>query len=464
MKSIFYSLSLFLFLLQITSSSYLKNFDYIDYAANHLQNYTKRISVVKGKTNRTKCFAQTDIKINDTLFKYDKKDILSSETCYCPNKMDTLNNISAYTNDTFERKKMLLAFCIYHVILDPEFVIQISEEEKFKILSLPLEEVKHSELLFDFPDLNEFLLAGTTFLVDDPDKVEFVIGRNLGTTHRYDKIYQLYTNIYYYIHSHSFFVNGEAVLLPFMELCDMIPYYLTKPDLNYSNSTFVEEEGNKIVVKSNRNFKQSEQYLFAFNVSLDNDATMLKHGIFVHDNIHDYYLVNKKFTFDKNYLNDMLYHTLKRRNLHPSLFNYDSEELGSIGWYQFKLRGTKIDELLYRFGIIYFNWWATENNEKNISFRTIAKRALTFIMRICYDEIKKIKFRMECDFDDYLLRTQTDDSLTELNLKLRNFTMEKVHLINKNVNLLTKDLIILNYNEIIGKKDSYAFVDPNKDV
>ena len=464
MKFRIYSLSLILILIQTTSSSYLKNFDYIDYATSHFQNYTKRIQVVKGKTNRTKCFAKTDIKINDTIFKYDKKDILSSETCYCPDKMDTLKNISAYSNDTFVRNKMLLAFCIYHVLSDPEFVIQISEEEKFKMLSLPLEEVKHSELLFDFPDLNEFLLAGTTYLVDDTDMIENIIGKNLHTTHRYATNYKLYTNIYYYINSHSFNVNGEAVILPFIELCDMVPYYLTKPDLNYSNSTFVEEEGNKIVVKSNRNFKQSEQYLFAFNVSLDNDAIMLKHGLWVHDNIHDYYLVNKKFTFDRIYLNDMLYHTLKRRNLHPSLFKYESEELGSIGWYQFKLRGSKIDDLLYRFGVIYFHWWATENNEKNIVYRTIAKRALTFIMRICYDEIKKIKFRMECDFDDYLLRTQTDDTLTELNRKLRNFTMEKVHMINKNVNLVFKDLVVLNYNEILGKKDSYTFVDPNKDV
>lgn len=73
MKFRIYSLSLFLILIQTTSLSYLKNFDYIDYATSHFQNYTKRIQVVKGKTNRTKCFAKTDIKINDTIFKYDKK-------------------------------------------------------------------------------------------------------------------------------------------------------------------------------------------------------------------------------------------------------------------------------------------------------------------------------------------------------------------------------------------------------
>jgi hypothetical protein len=419
---------------------------------------------VKGKTNRTKCFAKVDIKTNDTLFKYDKKDVLSSETCFYPEKMEALKNISTYTNDTYEKNKMLLAFCIYHVLIDPEFVIQISEEDKFKIQSLPLKEVEHSELLFDYPDINEFLLAGTTYYVEEPDRIENIIAKNLQILDRYNKNFKLYTNIYYYVTTHSFNINGEAVILPFMEVCDMVPYYLTKPDLNYSNSTFVEEEGNKILVKSSRNFRQSEQFLFSFNVSLDNDALMLKHGIYVHDNLHDYYLINKKFSYDNNYFNDMLYNTLKKRNLHPNIFNYHRENLGVDGWYQFKLRGNKIDDLLYRFSIIYFHWWAMQHNDQNIVYRTIAKRAMTFIMRMCYDEIEKIKGRMDCDFDDYLLRTQMDDSLSEINKKLRNFTMEKVHLINKNVNWLLEDLVLINYNEIRDKRDFYTYVDPNKDV
>ena len=459
-----YPIFLFFSLFILISSSLPKDFDYIDYASSHIHDYTKRISAVKGKTNRTKCFAKVDIKTNDTLFKYDKKDVLSSETCFYPEKMEALKNISTYTNDTYEKNKMLLAFCIYHVLIDPEFVIQISEEDKFKIQSLPLKEVEHSELLFDYPDINEFLLAGTTYYVEEPDRIENIIAKNLQILDRYNKNFKLYTNIYYYVTTHSFNINGEAVILPFMEVCDMVPYYLTKPDLNYSNSTFVEEEGNKILVKSSRNFRQSEQFLFSFNVSLDNDALMLKHGIYVHDNLHDYYLINKKFSYDNNYFNDMLYNTLKKRNLHPNIFNYHRENLGVDGWYQFKLRGNKIDDLLYRFSIIYFHWWAMQHNDQNIVYRTIAKRAMTFIMRMCYDEIEKIKGRMDCDFDDYLLRTQMDDSLSEINKKLRNFTMEKVHLINKNVNWLLEDLVLINYNEIRDKRDFYTYFDPNKDV
>lgn len=466
MKSIkIYSLFIFLFLFPIISSSLPKDFNYLDYATTHLKDYSKRISVVKGKTNRTKCYANVDIKVNDTLFKYDKKDVLSSETCYCPDKMTTLKNISAYTNDTYEKNRMLLSFCIYYVLIDPEFIIQISEEEKFKILSLPLKETEHAELLFDFPDLNEFLIAGTTYRVEESDMIEKIIDRNLYILNRYEKNFKIYANIYYYVSTHSFNVNGEAVILPFIEMCDMVPNYLSKPDLNYSNSTVVEEEGNKFIVKSTRNFKQSEEYLFSFNISLDNDNLMLKHGIFAHDNIYDYYKVNKPFSFEKNYLNDMMFHTLKKRGLHPTLlFEYHSENMGLDGWYHFKLLGNKINDELYRFGIVYFHWLAQEKNEKNIGYRNIAKRALTFIMRLVYDEIHGIKQKMECDIDDYLLRTQMDDSLTPVNKKLRHFTMEKVHLLHKNVNWLLNDLTVLNYNEIKDQKNKYTFIDPNRDV
>ena len=160
-----------------------------------------------------------------------------------------------------------------------------------------------------------------------------------------------------------------------------------------------------------------------------------------------------------------LFHTLKRRSLHPSLlFNYRSENLGHDSWYQFKIRVNKIDELLYRFAIMYFHWRTTLNNNQNVIYKTIAKRALTFILRLCYDEIKEIKSRMECDFDDYLLRTQMDESLSDTNKKLRNFTMEKVHVINKNVNMILRDLVILNYNDILNKREVYTYIDPNKDV
>ena len=457
------SLFLHLYLFYEVHCSYLKDFDYVDFSIKAIDKYSKRISSVKGKTNKTKCYAKTDIKINDTLFKYDKNEILSSETCFHPKKNEIFENITEYTNDTYEQNKMLLAFCLYYAILEQNNS-KIPENQKFNILTLPIEEVKHSELLFDFPDLNEFLIAGSAYKIFESDRIQNIIDRNLNIRDRYNKNFKLYSKIYYYITTHSFNVTGKAIILPFMDICNIVPYYLTKPDLNYTNSSLVEEEGNKIIVKSNRNFRQSEQYLFSYNISLDNDLLMLKQGIFIHDNLYDKYTLNKKFSYEHNYETDELNHNLKTNNLNPDLFEFKKLNSGHDAWFKFELKANRTNYYIYRFGIIYFNWWRTLSRDKNSQFRHISKQALTLILRMCYDELKEIKSRMEVGIDEYLLKTQEDKNLTELNKKLRNFTMEKIHLIHKNINYLFNDLTILNYNDIKRRKDMYVMVDPNRDA
>ena len=453
----------YLCLFNAIHSSYLKDFNYVNFSIKAIEKYSKRISSVKGKTNKTKCYAKTDIKINDTLFKYDKNEIISSETCFHPKKIEIFENITEYTNDTYEQNKMLLAFCLYYVILEQNNS-KIPENQKFNILSLPIEEVRHSELLFDFPDLNEFLIAGTAFTIFESERIQNILDRSLNIKDRYNENFKLYSKIYYYITTHSFNVTGKAIILPFMDICNIVPYYLIKSDLNYTNSSFIEEEGNKILVKSNRIFKQSEQYLFSYNISLDNDLLMLKQGIFVHDNSYDKYTINKKFSYENNYEVDELNHNLKENNFDPSFFEFKNLNSGHEAWFKFNLIANKTNYDLYRFGIIYFNWWETHSHNKNKQFRHISKQSLTFILRMCYDELKNIKSRMEIGFDEYLLKTQEDDKLTELNRKLRDFNMEKIHLIHKNINFLYKDLTILNYNEIKRRKDMYVMIDPNRDA
>lgn len=458
-----FSLLLFLCLLYIIQCLNLKDFDYLNFSIKAIEKYSKRISGIKGKTNKTKCYAKVDIKVNDTLFKYDKSEILSSETCFHPKKIEILENITIFTNNTYEQNKLILAFCLYYTFLEQNNS-KIQAIQKFNILSLPIDVVKHSEIFLDFPDLNEFLIAGTAFSINESEIIQNVIEKILNIRDKINEKFILYSKIYYYITTHSFNINEQAIILPFIDICNIVPYYLTKPNLNYKNSSIIEEEGNKIVVKSARIFKQNEQYLFSYNISLDNDLLMLKQGIFIHDNIHDKYIINKKFSYMHSYESDELYNNLKKHNLEPSLLDYKKLNLGHDIWFKFELLGDKISKLLYSFGIIYFHWWKTHSHEKNYQFRHIAKQAETLILRMCYDELKGIRKRMEVNYDEYLLKTQEYNNLTEINRKLRNFNIEKIHLIHKNINYLYNDLALLNYNEIKQKKSIYVMIDPNKDA
>ena len=458
MKIIFL-IFLFIILFEVfISNPYLPDFDYYYFSTTSFFRYSECISAMFGKTNKTKCYANRDIKINDTLFKYDINDIISSETCFHPIKKEIFKNITELTNDTYVQNKLLLSFCIYYTINNLEKnITEISRLAKFHIASLPLEEVQHSELLFDFPDLNEFLIAGTYFIIDEEILVEKILDKNLNLKDKNNENFKLFASIYYYITTHSFNINGKAIILPFLAICNIAPHYLYKPNLNCINSSIVEEEGDKIIVKSRINIKQSEQYCFSYNISLDNDLLMLKQGDFAHNNIYDKYMINKQFSYDHNYESDELFNSLKKGNLDPNVFQYLKENSGYDVWLKFELLANNINDDLYRFGIIYFNWWKKYSHNKNNDSKHIDKQSLTFILRMCYDELNNIKNRMEIDIDEYILRTQEDNSLAELNKKLRNFTIEKVHLIDKNINFLYKNLTILNYNEIKQAKNKYIF-------
>jgi hypothetical protein len=369
--------------------------------------------------------------------------------------------LTIFTNDTYQQNKILLSFCIYYTFLNREND-KLSEIQKMYILNLPIQKVKHSELFFTDEDLNEFLIAGTAYNKTEPELINKIIENFLKITDRNNDNYKLFAKIYYYIISHSFNVSGHSIILPFMDICNIVPYYLKKPDLNYTNSSVIEEEGNKIIVKSTRNFKQSEQYLFSYNISLDNDILMLKQGIFIHDNIYDKYFINKNFSYENDYESNELYNNLKEHNINPDMFQQGGENAENLTKLKFELTANKTSDILYKFGVVYYSWWKTISNDRNNRFRHFAKQAFTFILRMCYDELNQIKKRMKIGIDEYLYKIQENKNLTEINKKLKNFTMEKLHLINKNINFLYNDLTILNYNEIKQRKNLYVMIDPNK--
>ena len=151
---------------------------------------------------------------------------------------------------------------------------------------------------------------------------------------------------------------------------------------------------------------------------------------------------------------DDLYDYLKKHNLNPDLFKFRSENKGRIALLKLELLPDKINDDLYKFGIIYYNWLKTKSN-KNNKLNNFEKQSLMFIIRMCYDELREIANVMEVDFDEYIYRTQVDQGLSDLNKNLRNFTMEKVHFIQKNINYLYNNLAYMNYHEIMKKKEIY---------
>ena len=78
MKLILLSLLYYLISSQNTNRSYVKQYSYSFLSTEFLKLFPLSIVVLKGKTNITKCFAAKDIKINETIFEFQKKEIISN--------------------------------------------------------------------------------------------------------------------------------------------------------------------------------------------------------------------------------------------------------------------------------------------------------------------------------------------------------------------------------------------------
>ena len=73
----------------------------------YLPTYSNKIDIIKDKNNLTKCIAKTDLKINQTIFSFEKSEILSSESCYYPNKTELITNISVFIKEDIITQKNL---------------------------------------------------------------------------------------------------------------------------------------------------------------------------------------------------------------------------------------------------------------------------------------------------------------------------------------------------------------------
>ena len=438
-------------LLYIINTSNSDTIPYSRIASDFLDQYTENIVGVKSKTNKTKCYANKDVKVNDIIFEYEKKEIISSETCFHPEKNDLIKNISLVSKDIYEQNQFLLAFCLYYVFQDPDSVEELGRKEKFYIMALPVFDIQKNEVFLNESNLDELLIQDYYDSTNEQNILNQIIKNNFEIENIASSVYILFSKTYYYIKTHSFNINNHAVILPFMDICDVVPYYLSKPKIyDLSDSYSVEEHENKIVVKSKVNIQQSDPFLFSYNLPLDNDYLFLKRGIIIHNNLYDKYITYKKITFkDSSHAEDLL-NNLKQFNMSENSLEISKDNNGKDLKFKFVLLADKISDILYKFGKAYFNWWRKSSNNKYNLFGNIDKQIWTFIVRICYDEIKSIKNKIKINIDEDL-KTQENETISEAT----KFNLEKMNVLSKNIDYTYKYLVLSNFNEIKNQKIKY---------
>ena len=448
------------YLFYIINSSNTDLIPYSRIASDFLSQYTDNIVGVKSKTNKTKCYANKDVKVNDIIFEYKKKEIISSETCFHPQKNELIKNISLVSKDTFEHNQFLLAFCLYYVFQDPDSVEELDRKVKFYIITLPVFDIQKNEVFLNKSNLDKLLIKEYFYSISDQNILNQIIKNNFEIENKASSVYILFSKIYYYIKTHSFNINNHAVILPFIDICDVVPYYLSKPKIyDLSDSYTVEEYKNKIFVKSKINIQQSDPFLFSYNLPLDNDYLFLKRGIIIHNNLYDKYIIYKKITFKDNSFTEELLNNLKQFHINQNSFEISKDNNGKDLEFKFILFANKISEILYKFGQAYFSWWRKSSNNKYNLFGNIDNQIWTFIVRICYDEIKSIQNKIKINFDEDL-KANENGTISQVT----KFNLEKMNVLFKNINYTYKYLILSHFNEIKNQKIKYIPINNQTNV
>ena len=242
--------------------------------------------------------------------------------------------------------------------------------------------------------------------------------------------------------SNSINIDGNAVIFPFMDSCNIVPYYLYKDNLNY-DSISIEKDKNKIIIKSKIDILLGEQFIYSFDYPLTNDYLLLKQGKVVFNNINDNYKIKKNLTFEDHIIFLKILKKTKRGDISNALYNRLLKKRFAV--VTFELNPNKINDYIYIFTDIYYN---------NII------KSFIMIIRMCYDEFKEIsrilryKYKSR-SFENYLLKIQKIEENSDIKSEIMKFNLAKINVLEKNVNLAFKKIVKYNINEIANLKINY---------
>jgi hypothetical protein len=453
------------FLFFFFSKSYILN-NYFNESIDKLPKYSKnKILVLKGKKNHTKCISARYLNENETIFIYKNSEVLTSESCFYPNKTGLIYNISYYTNrrnDTIKKSRYILTFCIYYLLTKNKLNKDNFPMKKLVEL-LPIEDNKYNEAFLEDNILNELLLTGNTF---KHQELEDLI--NIGETMFFDVFnfskpnFKLYTHIYYYVLQHTFYIKEQSVLFPYLDVCNIYPLYLTIQNKNFTNSTILYYDGEKFLFKVTREFRINEQYLFGYpNQTYSNDELMEKNGKFIKNNKYDIYLVQHIFKFEQNsQINEFLKY-LNQTNFNLKLLKYvvDRKKL----FLTFPLNTNELNTYVMRFSFIYFNWrrkQITKNNEnKNIKY--IVKQTFLFYWKLIRNEFKRLFIFMKGNNIRNYLKDYNNESNEKMKY-LKEFTLERINNLYKNFDFIYPQFLRNSWKRLENTKNRYIIIDPNE--
>ena len=175
--------------------------------------------------------------------------------------------------------------------------------------------------------------------------------------------------------------------------------------------------------------------------------------MYIKNNNYDKHRIMKKYEYENSYMSDKVLKYLRSHHLNPKDFAYSQEKNGHQLLFKFDILKEKISDLNFRFGLFYYSWFKMENNNKNVTFNQTSKLASFFLIKLIYDDCLEIESKMGTHYIDYLFNTQFEDS--KKRKKFKEFNLETLNLLHKNIDYLSPHLITVLWKDIMSFKSNY---------
>ena len=447
---------IFIYLTIIITSIELS--EYEKDSINNLPKHGNKITITTSN-NIPKCITTTNIEENETIFIFKKDEILSSETCYYPNKEQLIKNISSiFQEEILFREQFILSSCLLYIIdnyYNKEKLLNINNNIIELVKKLPIKNYEKAQFSLTDEEMNEYLITARNYYYEQ-DYNATLIGEKIFIDYNTNNTKKLlFGSLYYYIEQRSFFINNKIILIPYYDICNIFPYYLTKENNNYINITNLIEKDDKYILNIKKNFNQNEHFLFGFNHTYDNEEMLSKNGIFFKNNKYDFHRIMKIFKYQTRKQSDDVIEYLIKHNLDPNLLFYSQEEdNGHEIFYEFDLLSQKLSPLVFKFGLLYYTWLNVELKKKKVNNLFIEKQIYLFFLQLSYNEMKKIEDKSEVNFKDYLFSVQFETK--NITQYIKKFNLEKMNILFKNVNFVFDNLMRNSFFHIEMFKNKYV--------
>ena len=447
MTNIYYLLCISL--LCLISSHEMTQHDSLSY--NHIKDYTRKIMVVKGKTNRTRCIARRAIHANETIFAYNESDVISSESSEFPQKDDVYRFINELTQDSLMKNKIIVTLYILYAMSDK------SNNLNQYLTSIPLDSYKNSFINWNQKDIDDYSLTGRVknLPFDEVKQLKEIYHYLSGNFTLHLKTEKVFIYLYYYVTDNSFISREDdedvVIMLPYINICNVYPDYMKNryAEKDYKNDTITFEKNDTMYyIKVTREYISNQHFYFYYNTSyLTNEHTITREGYIAKENFYNEYELKYDMHFHSPKDIDFFINYMKWKVINITKMIYKKDLSTNTLTLLWNIKDPNRNNDLFRLVLGYQEWYNTQFKVRSYFTKKFIKTVL-ITQKILYDQSEMIVKKMK-RIDNYIKEIEkNEEKKNKINNLIHLYNLENLNFLNRHQNNYYSSSVLSIWKEI----------------